>query len=102
MVCLHFFWFLFYNILVGKGLSPLFSTNYNFLILQEKKDLKESVSNSYIDQLKELNNLLESKQKELTEVNRILAEQKHALEDLDERLSASVQSCTEANEIINR
>ena len=97
-----FFWFIFYNILVGKALSPLFSTNYNFLILQEKKDLKESVLNSYIDQLKELNNLLESKQKELAEVNRISAEQKHALEDLDERLSASVQSCTEANEIISR
>ncbi|KAM7472121.1 hypothetical protein LguiA_010304 [Lonicera macranthoides] len=69
---------------------------------EEKKDLKESVSNSYIDQLKELNNLLEYKQKELAEVNRISAEQKHALEDLDERLGASVQSCTEANEIINR
>ncbi|KAK8268841.1 hypothetical protein V6Z12_D11G092400 [Gossypium hirsutum] len=37
-------------------------------------------------------------QKELVEVNRISAEQKHAIEDLNERLSASLQSCTEANE----
>lgn len=40
------------------------------------------------------------KQKELIEVNRISAEQKHAIEDLNERLSASMQSCTEANERI--
>ncbi|KAK3036340.1 hypothetical protein RJ639_031747 [Escallonia herrerae] len=67
----------------------------------EKKDLKESISKSYLDQLKELQRLLEAKEKELLEVNKISAEQKHALEDLNERLSASMQSCTEANEIIN-
>ncbi|KAK3036116.1 hypothetical protein RJ639_031697, partial [Escallonia herrerae] len=67
----------------------------------EKKDLKESISKSYLDQLKELQHLLEAKEKELLEVNKISAEQKHALEDLNERLSASMQSCTEANEIIN-
>ncbi|KAK2994304.1 hypothetical protein RJ640_024027 [Escallonia rubra] len=71
------------------------------IILQEKKDLKESISKSYLDQLKELQHLLEAKEKELLEVNKITAEQKHALEDLNERLSASMQSCTEANEIIN-
>ncbi|XWS45957.1 hypothetical protein CRYUN_Cryun14cG0023800 [Craigia yunnanensis] len=62
------------------------------------KEIKESVAKSYLDQLKELKNLLDVKQKELVEVNRISAEQKHAIEDLNERLSASMQSCTEANE----
>lgn len=65
-------------------------------------ELKESTSKSYLDQLKESHHLLEVKEKELSEVNRISAEQKHAIEDLNERLSASMQSCTEANEIMNR
>ncbi|XVE73992.1 hypothetical protein DITRI_Ditri11bG0163200 [Diplodiscus trichospermus] len=64
------------------------------------KEIKESVANSYIDQLKELKILLDVKQKELIGVNRISAEQKHAIEDLNERLCASMQSCTEANERI--
>ncbi|XP_007052024.2 PREDICTED: CAP-Gly domain-containing linker protein 1 isoform X1 [Theobroma cacao] len=64
------------------------------------KEIKESVANSYLDQLQELNNLLDVKQKELVEVNRISAEQKHAIEDLNLRLTASIQSCTEANEIM--
>ncbi|XVF73377.1 hypothetical protein PTKIN_Ptkin12aG0197100 [Pterospermum kingtungense] len=64
------------------------------------KEIKESVANSYLDQLKELKTLLDVKQKELVEVNRISAEQKHTIEDLNERLSSSMQSCTEANERI--
>nr|GMD36504.1 golgin subfamily A member 8J isoform X3 [Ipomoea batatas] len=67
----------------------------------EMKDLRDSVSKSYLDQLKELNQLLEAKEKEIVESNRISAELKHALEDLNERLSASEQSCLEANEVIN-
>ncbi|XP_022897142.1 coiled-coil domain-containing protein 186 isoform X2 [Olea europaea var. sylvestris] len=67
----------------------------------EIRELKESVSKSYIDQLSELRKSLEAKEKELTELNRISSEQKHSIEDLNERLSASVQSCVEANEIIN-
>ncbi|KAL4377460.1 hypothetical protein GQ457_02G000400 [Hibiscus cannabinus] len=66
----------------------------------EIKEIKESVANSYLDQLKELENLLDVKQKELVEAKRISAEQKHAIEDLNERLSASMQSCAEANERI--
>ncbi|XVE76992.1 hypothetical protein DITRI_Ditri13aG0025800 [Diplodiscus trichospermus] len=62
------------------------------------KEIKESVATSYIDQLKELKILLDVKEKELVEVNRISAEQKHAMEDLNERLNASMQSCAEANE----
>nr|CAN79001.1 hypothetical protein VITISV_017257 [Vitis vinifera] len=68
----------------------------------EMKELKELVSKPYVDQLQELHHLLEVKQKELVEVNRILAEQKHAMSDLNERLSASMQSCAEANEIMTR
>ncbi|KAA8515952.1 hypothetical protein F0562_019131 [Nyssa sinensis] len=67
----------------------------------EIKDVKESVSKSYLDQLQELRHSLVVKQKELMEINRITAEQKHAIEDVSERLGASMQSCTEANEIIN-
>lgn len=71
-------------------------------VLQEKKELRESVARSYLDQLSEMQHGLEIKQKELAEANRIYAETKHAIEDLNERLSASVQSCSEANEIVNR
>lgn len=70
--------------------------------MQEKKELRDSVSKSYTDQLNKLNHVLESKQKELAELNKISAEQKHAMEDLNIRLSASMQSCNEANEIIDR
>ena len=66
------------------------------------KELNESVSKSFQDKLSQLNQFLESKDKELAELSRISAEQKHGIEDLNERLSASMQSCTEANEIIAR
>lgn len=74
----------------------------SILMLQEMKDLKESISKSYHHQLSELQDTIDIKQKELAVVLKALAEQKHATEDLNERLNASVQSCTEANEIINR
>ncbi|XP_059312867.1 uncharacterized protein LOC132064027 isoform X2 [Lycium ferocissimum] len=67
----------------------------------EMKELRESVSTSYLEQLKDLQQSLETKGKELVESNRICTEQTHALEDLNERLSASEQSCVEANEIIS-
>ncbi|KAI3693299.1 hypothetical protein L6452_33133 [Arctium lappa] len=66
----------------------------------EKKNLKESISKTYVDELKEARNLFEAKQKELVEVNKITSEQKHAMVDLNERLDASLQSFNEANEII--
>ncbi|CAK9162736.1 unnamed protein product [Ilex paraguariensis] len=68
----------------------------------EIKDLKASISKSYLDQQEELCQLLDAKQKELAEVNRIYVEQKHAMENLTERIGASMLSCTEANEVINR
>lgn len=64
--------------------------------------MKESVSISYLDQLKALRDMLDAKQKELAEISRISAEQKHEMGDLNDRLSASMQSCTEANEIMKR
>ncbi|PHU29173.1 hypothetical protein BC332_01266 [Capsicum chinense] len=67
----------------------------------EMKELRESVSKSYLEQLKEVQQLLEAKEKELVDSSRISSEQKHALEDLNERLNASEQSCVEANEIIS-
>ncbi|KAL0379642.1 UNVERIFIED_CONTAM: hypothetical protein Sangu_0028500 [Sesamum angustifolium] len=67
----------------------------------ERRELKESVSKAYLDQLSELNQSLEAKDKELAELKRISAEQKHGIEDLNERLNASMQSCVEANEIIS-
>ncbi|XP_059458195.1 uncharacterized protein LOC132187779 isoform X2 [Corylus avellana] len=66
----------------------------------EMKELKESVTKSYLDQLNGLHHTLEVKQRELESINRISAEQKHAMEDLNRRLSASIQSCTEANAIV--
>ncbi|KAM7261003.1 hypothetical protein ACFE04_026478 [Oxalis oulophora] len=67
---------------------------------KELKETKESIAKIYVDSLKDLENQLIAKKEELTEVNRILAEQKDAIEDLTERLNASKQSCTEANEIV--
>ncbi|XP_071716551.1 uncharacterized protein [Rutidosis leptorrhynchoides] len=66
----------------------------------EKKNLKESITNTYIDELKEMRTMFEAKQRELDEVNKTSSEQKHAMVDLKERLDASMQSCTEANEIM--
>ncbi|KAJ6679515.1 SMAD/FHA DOMAIN-CONTAINING PROTEIN [Salix purpurea] len=66
----------------------------------EIKEMKESVAKLYLDHIKELQDMLDAKQKELVEVHRISAEQKHFLEDLNERLTASRQSCNEANEIM--
>ncbi|KAG2404433.1 uncharacterized protein HKW66_Vig0113550 [Vigna angularis] len=69
--------------------------------LEEIKSVKESVAKCYLDQLKELQQTVDLKQKELGDLNKACAEQRHALEDLNERLSASTQSCAEANSIIS-
>ncbi|XP_042478044.1 uncharacterized protein LOC122059374 isoform X2 [Macadamia integrifolia] len=67
----------------------------------EMKELKESVSQSFLDQIKELRHMLEVKQKELAEANSQLAEKQHAMEDLNERLNSSMHSRKDADEIIN-
>ncbi|KAL9315115.1 hypothetical protein ACSQ67_016116 [Phaseolus vulgaris] len=67
----------------------------------EIKSVKDSVAKCYLDQLKELQQTVDLKQKELGDLNKASAELRHALEDLNERLSASTQSCAEANSIIS-
>uniref|UniRef100_A0A1D1Z2R2 Restin n=2 Tax=Anthurium amnicola TaxID=1678845 RepID=A0A1D1Z2R2_9ARAE len=67
----------------------------------EIKGLKESISDSYLDQIKELQHMLEVKEKELDDINVVSAEHRHSIKDLSERLSASMQSRAEADEFIN-
>ncbi|RID61351.1 hypothetical protein BRARA_E00508 [Brassica rapa] len=66
----------------------------------EIKQMKESVSKSFQNELTELRELIDTRQKELAQVNKVSAEQKHSIDDLGERLSGSLQSLSEANEII--
>ncbi|RZC73175.1 hypothetical protein C5167_048655 [Papaver somniferum] len=68
---------------------------------QEMKEVKESISQSFVNDLKDLRKKLEVQQKELTEISILSAERQEAIEDLNERLSSSTQSRTEATEIIN-
>ncbi|XP_057435502.1 uncharacterized protein LOC130728152 isoform X2 [Lotus japonicus] len=67
----------------------------------ELNSVKESVAKCYLDQIKELQQMVDLKQKELEDINRASAELKHSLEDLNGRLSASMQSCAEANVLIS-
>ncbi|XP_068650984.1 uncharacterized protein [Aristolochia californica] len=67
----------------------------------EIKLLKESLSNSYLDQIKELQLMLEVKEKELDVVTATSAERQHDVEDLNERLISSMHSRKDADEIIN-
>ncbi|XP_056173700.1 uncharacterized protein LOC115689162 isoform X2 [Syzygium oleosum] len=67
----------------------------------EMKEVKASISRSYLEQVKELQDMVDTKKKELLEMHKSSAEQKHVIEDLNERLSASLQSCAEANEIMD-
>lgn len=78
------------------------ATDFSFLYFQEKKNLKEAIAKTYIDELKEMRDMFEAKQKELVEVNKISSELKHAMVDLNERLNASMQNCNESNEIMRR
>ncbi|CAN7103450.1 unnamed protein product [Brassica rapa subsp. narinosa] len=66
----------------------------------EIKQMKESVAKSFHNELAELRELIDTRQKELAQVNKVSAEQKHSIDDLGERLSGSLQSLSEANEII--
>lgn len=66
----------------------------------ELKELKETVSNSFLGQIKDLHTMLDGKQKELDELTTLSAELQHSIKDLSERLSASMQSRSDADEII--
>lgn len=67
----------------------------------ELKELKETVSISYHDQIKDLLNVLEAKQKELDDLSATSAEMQNSIKDLNERHYASLQSRADADEIIN-
>ncbi|KAL5058414.1 hypothetical protein RYX36_030018 [Vicia faba] len=67
----------------------------------ELKSTKESVTKCYLDRIEGLQQTVDLKLKELGDVNKAFAEQKHALEDLKERLGSSMQSCAESNELIS-
>nr|XP_010919175.1 uncharacterized protein LOC105043354 isoform X3 [Elaeis guineensis] len=67
---------------------------------KEMKELKEMVSNSFLDQIKELQHVLDGKQKEVDMLNTLSAELRNSVKDLNERLSASMQSRVDADEII--
>ncbi|KAJ0258613.1 SMAD/FHA domain-containing protein [Hirschfeldia incana] len=66
----------------------------------EIKKMKESITESFQNDLIELRELVDTRQKELAQVNKVSAEQKHSIDDLGERLSGCLQSLSEANEII--
>ncbi|RWW15056.1 hypothetical protein BHE74_00018699 [Ensete ventricosum] len=68
----------------------------------ELKELKEMVSNSFLNQIKELQSALDEKQKEMGSLNALSAELRNSVKDLNERLSASMQSRVDADEIIQR
>lgn len=70
--------------------------------MQEIKQIKESIAKSFHDELIELRDQLDTKQKELAQVNKLSAEQKNSIDELGERVSASLQSLSEANEVIKR
>ncbi|KAK9103535.1 hypothetical protein Sjap_020789 [Stephania japonica] len=67
----------------------------------EMKLLKETISRSYHDEIKDLRCMLDVKQKELDRTHAMSAEKQQAMEDLNERLRVSLQSRTDADEIIN-
>ncbi|WOL06280.1 hypothetical protein Cni_G15012 [Canna indica] len=66
----------------------------------ELKELKETVSNSFLDQIKELQRALDEKQKERNALSTASAELQSSMKDLNERLGASMQSRVDADEII--
>ncbi|XP_078445667.1 SMAD/FHA domain-containing protein isoform X2 [Wolffia australiana] len=66
----------------------------------EIKELRESLSGSYIGQINELRQSLGAKQNELDETKTLLAQLQQSTKDLDERFAMLVQSRAEADEII--
>ncbi|XP_042462298.1 uncharacterized protein LOC122045929 isoform X2 [Zingiber officinale] len=66
----------------------------------ELKDLKEIVSKGFHDQIEELKCALNEKHEEINSLSTVSAELRSSVKDLKERLSASVQSRIDADEII--
>ncbi|GKV12947.1 hypothetical protein SLEP1_g24030 [Rubroshorea leprosula] len=66
----------------------------------EIKEMRYKIVRTFFYELNKLRDLLDIRQKEAVDVVRMLAKQRHVIDDLNERLSASTQSCAEANEIM--
>ncbi|XP_011628403.1 paramyosin isoform X1 [Amborella trichopoda] len=66
----------------------------------ELKELRESVSQSYLDEIKDLRHTLNVRQKELAELSALSADRQNSIEDLNQQLAASTQSRTDAEEIL--
>lgn len=60
------------------------------------------MSSSYLDQTKCLRSALEEKQKQIDSLSTSNTELQNSIKDLNERLSASKQSRSDADEIISR
>ncbi|KAG4115448.1 hypothetical protein ERO13_D12G105400v2 [Gossypium hirsutum] len=87
---------------IGAPEGPISLDDFRSL-QRSNKELRKQLEDQVlaIDKLRNENRAtVECHENELIEVNRVSAEQKHAIEDLNERFSASMQSCTEANERI--
>ncbi|GLT84450.1 hypothetical protein SLE2022_026790 [Rubroshorea leprosula] len=66
----------------------------------EIKEMRYKIVRTFFYELNKLRDLLDIRQKEAIDVVRMLAKQRHVIDDLNERLSASMQLCAEANEIM--
>ncbi|KAH9316932.1 hypothetical protein KI387_018701, partial [Taxus chinensis] len=66
----------------------------------ELKELQESISASFLEQIKELRLELATKEKEVEETTCLSIQRQSCIEDLNQRLSAASQSRTDAEEII--
>lgn len=67
----------------------------------ELSEVKESTAKSYIHQIDNLKSLLKTKEKELAEMNAVSTEFQSSIKDLNERLSASMQSRADSAAIID-
>lgn len=64
--------------------------------------MKEILSKSFHDQIKELNCAVNEKHEQINSLSTVSAELQSSMKDLKERLRASVQSRIDADEIIQR
>jgi hypothetical protein len=66
------------------------------------KELRESISVSFLEEIKEIRHELTTKEKELEEAVAVSTQQQSCIEDLNQRLAAAAQSRRDAEEIIQR
>ncbi|KAH7292730.1 hypothetical protein KP509_29G083000 [Ceratopteris richardii] len=66
----------------------------------EIKELRETLSSSFLDQIQELRAELEKKEKELEVSSSLCSQQQNQLEDRDRSLAAAIQSRKDADEVI--